>query len=409
MATTIALDKLNDPQSPAKLPVLPVDSNNYAGILASGISMAQPQEDPMKWAKAYISGSTPPPSTADAYEEAYGSAGIDEKQKTVNDLTAQLNAIAAENKVAELKMKDSGASLGEIQGRNIANERDAAIRSLPIQAALSAAQGNLSMATDKLNTLFKLKSDDAQRKYDYDRELRKSVYDIADKEQQRKLDEIQRKDDQAFQIKMQNLKFEQDKALKVFDKKNNGLFDGFLDETDVKKIDVSPQGKSVKALGTLKQKIQTYRDLVDKYGTSSFGKQKAQLESAYADLKIAYKEAANLGALTGPDVSILEEAIKPATNAWFGTQAWRNITGNGKGTILSSLDTALNSVNKNAVNNIQQLYARDPRYASSFYVQEITNPFKDEITLSDDQIKEMTSNLSPEQLQQLKDDGLIPK
>lgn len=196
----------------------------------------------------------------------------------------------------------------------------------------------------------------------------------------------------------------------------NGVFDGYLDETEIKKIDQSPQGKKVKALGMLKQKVEGYKALVKKYGTEVRGKQATELESSYADLKIAYKEAANLGALTGPDVALLQEAIKPATSSGIPYVPFSKtfgrlgmvLSGGGKGSIISGLDQTLSILNKEAVSNIGQLYARDKRYPSSFYIQEITNPFNDVLQLSDRELQSLIKDLSPEQIQELKNEGLIP-
>lgn len=190
-----------------------------------------------------------------------------------------------------------------------------------------------------------------------------------------------------------------------------GAFDGYLDETEIKKIDASPQGKKVKALGDLKQKAQGYKELVEKYGTETpLGGQKAILESAFADLKIAYKEAANLGALTGPDVALLEEAIQPATSGGFLApikRFGRFITRQGRGSILSGIDQTLGIIDKNAETNFNQLLTRDPRYASSFYVQELAQPFSNVLKLGEDELLQLLEEASPEQLDELRSQGLI--
>lgn len=199
---------------------------------------------------------------------------------------------------------------------------------------------------------------------------------------------------------------------KIRAESNPQAYDGFLDDKEVARIDSSPQGKKVKALGDLKQKVNNYKALVQKYGTETpLGGQKSTLDASYADLKIAYKEAANLGALTGPDVELLEQAIKPATSGGFFAPVKRfakNIFGGGKGSIIQGLDETLNIVNQNATNNLNQLYARNPKYSSSWYVQELANPFNDVMQLDDAQIQEMMSDLSPEQQQELQTMGLLP-
>lgn len=433
---TIAADSLNQKLQAVSLPTVPVDNTNYSGIMASGTALTDKSNTGLPdIVNSYLEGIKGPEDQTPNFLEMEKQAGIEAKQQEVNNLNQQLNMVNAEAQQANLTLESQAGGKDvttQFLGRQQQEvNRQAAIKALPIQAQLLAAQGNLKAAQERVDRLFQIQTDYAEQKLAYENKKIDAVYQWATDEQKAKLDEKRLKNEQDFQLKRDEAAREHDIAMEELKQKDPAyqlelqnkqlqnaklrkdlgatVFDGYLDEADVKKIDVSPQGKSVKALGTLKQKIQNYKDLVQKYGTSSFGKQKAQLESAFADAKVAWKEAANLGALTGPDVSLIEEAIKPATNAWFGTQVWRNITGQGKGTILSSLDTALNSINQNAVSNIQQLYARDPRYASSYYVQEITNPFKDEITLSDTEIEELTKDLSQEQIQQLKDEGLIPK
>jgi LysM repeat protein len=398
-----------------------------------------------------------PTNPADQYTAMEDKAGIAQKTQDVANLTGQINSLLAQQRVQEAQIGKEAISAGAIKGRNLDLERQNYMTLQPLQVQLAIKQGDLTTAQNHLDKMFGYQQDYEKAKMDFENKKIDAVYAYATKAQQDALDAkkaqlLQDNNDRvnnlnqaqtwattaisqgqgelasqimaldpkdpnyqtklgvlAGQIKQPVDELKQLQIAKLRKELGATTFDGYLDETDVKKIDASPQGKAVKALGTLKQKVEGYKELVDKYGTSSFGKQKAQLEAAFADLKIAYKEAANLGALTGPDVALLEEAVKPATSGWFGGQWYKVLSGQGKGTILSGLDQTLGIINKSATSNIQQLYARDPRYPSSYYVQEITNPFKDQITLSDTQIEELTKGLSPEQIQQLKDEGLLPQ
>jgi hypothetical protein len=152
------------------------------------------------------------------------------------------------------------------------------------------------------------------------------------------------------------------------------LANGVLSEAQIKAVDNSPQGKKVKSLGELKAKLSNYQTLVDQYGTSSFGSQKATLDAAFADLKIAYKTAAELGALQGPDIALLEEALRPASFANPLTQGFAKLTGNGIGAINASLTEAQNVINQAAGTNIMQLYARNGSYRNSEYVSSLIDP-----------------------------------
>lgn len=150
---------------------------------------------------------------------------------------------------------------------------------------------------------------------------------------------------------------------------------GVLTEKQITAIDNSPQGKKLKTLGDLKLKVYAYQELVKQYGTSSFGKQKASLDAAFADLKIAYKTAAELGALQGPDIVLLEEALKPATFSNPLSQVFAKLTGRGAGAVNASLDQAIKVIDASGETNVTQLLARNPAYSNSNYVQTLALPF----------------------------------
>lgn len=147
-----------------------------------------------------------PPSTADQYADAQRQAGIVEKQQKVNDLSAQLNQITAQSQANQLSTVGQGRGIPEaiIGGQQAQFAREAAIQALPVSAQLQAAQGNLESAERNLNTLFQLKAQDAQNQYNYRKEVVKSIYDLADKQEQRKLDYAMKLDDRKYQEGRQN-------------------------------------------------------------------------------------------------------------------------------------------------------------------------------------------------------------
>ena len=156
------------------------------------------------------------------------------------------------------------------------------------------------------------------------------------------------------------------------DAKKSDTSSGNLTETQLKQIDNSPQGKKLVSLSGLYQKSQTYKNLVDLYGFRATGPEKAKMDQAYADLKIAYKEAANLGALTGPDVALLEEAIKPASGA---TNYLNYKISGGQGGVSNAIESALSKARAEALQNYKQLTARKPEYRGSDYVRSLLQPF----------------------------------
>lgn len=143
-----------------------------------------------------------PVKTADIYEQERKAAGIDAKQQAVNDYSAQLNQITAKSQANQLAVTGQGRGIPEviIGGQQAQIAKEAAIQALPVAAQLAAAQGNLQLAQDHLDTVFKLKAQDAQAQNDYQNRIITSIFDFADKQQQRKLDAAQHAADQNFTL-----------------------------------------------------------------------------------------------------------------------------------------------------------------------------------------------------------------
>lgn len=115
----------------------------------------------------------------------------------------------------------------------------------------------------------------------------------------------------------------------------------------------------------LSDALTNYQSLVDTHGYNVTGKNKTEIENAYADLKIKYKEAANLGALTGPDVKIIEEAIKPITG--FGGAMGQaggalGLSGGAEGisTAISKARGTVDKSFKNKINTLRSAYGDSP-------------------------------------------------
>ncbi len=77
----------------------------------------------------------------------------------------------------------------------------------------------------------------------------------------------------------------------------------------------SKESQTMQSIISFNRALQNYEDLVDANGIQLVGNNADKIKSAYSDLKIKYKEMANLGALTGPDVGIIVDSIAPATGA----------------------------------------------------------------------------------------------
>lgn len=154
--------------------------------------------------------------------------------------------------------------------------------------------------------------------------------------------------------------------------KTADIASGTLTEQQLKQVDASPQGKKLVSLSSLYSKSNDYKKLVDQYGFKSSGSEKAMIDRAYADLQIAYKEAANLGALTGPDVGLIQNAIKPSSGA--ANYLDYRLSG-GKAGVSGAIDTGISKARGEALSNYKQLVSRNPSYAGSEYVQSLIAPF----------------------------------
>jgi hypothetical protein len=116
--------------------------------------------------------------------------------------------------------------------------------------------------------------------------------------------------------------------------------------------------KQTLALDNLESALTDYEAALDKYGSmESFGEGKGILENAYANVLIQAKEAANLGALTGPDMGIMNQMVI-APNS--GGQLWAGGATGVKGQI-SNFRSQL----KTKRNNLNSLYGDGGAPASS--------------------------------------------
>lgn len=198
--------------------------------------------------KDYIGAIPKPVDPTEAYNQSLVNAGIDEKTADVNakaqitksatdelnNVNAQLAAVNAqidklnnENTARNLAIENQGAQVttGGVSLMENQNIRENAIKILPYasqatalsaqalvaQAKISSAQGDeqlaqatLTQAQQKVDTLFKMKTDYATALNAYNTDLVKTAYSFADKAQQAALDAASKKQDQDFAVAQQN-------------------------------------------------------------------------------------------------------------------------------------------------------------------------------------------------------------
>ncbi len=232
------------PEAPIQLPPKPVPeipniSNGMAVIGVNNGTLAGTQPTPESgvsdFQRLLDSIAPPPPKIGDLYQADYASAGIDTKQLDVNAkrleeakakqrldaLNAQLAGINAEATAIPIRMQEEiqagGANVtkGGVAPLTMAQQRQNALRAIPVQAQvlgaqadLAYAQGNtrlseeiLTQAKEQLNTLFQVHQQDAQNQYNYNTKVRERAYDFMTEREKKLADAKQREDDRAYDLK----------------------------------------------------------------------------------------------------------------------------------------------------------------------------------------------------------------
>lgn len=227
-----------------------------------------------------------PPDDAKAYKKAQKETQILQKQQLVNDLTGQLNGIVAKGQAQQLAQVGQGRGIPSeiIGGIQAQIGRETAIAALPIQAQLSAAQGNLEMAENNLNTLFKIYQEDATREFEYKKEVKKMVYEYASEKEKRALEKLDEEDDRAYDSKKTNISAINQIAIEVAKNGGGNVLAKFTD------IDMSSPNAVNQALGLSKGFLS---DPIEK------AYKQAQISKIYADIEESKRLADEAGTLNG--------------------------------------------------------------------------------------------------------------
>lgn len=148
----------------------------------------------------FLSASTPPPNASNIYNSLPEKAQYEQAQQQVQNYSSQINAIVSKAQADQLAVTGQGRGIPEviIGGQQAQISKEAAIQSLPLQALLASAQGNLELAKQHLDTVFSLKMQDAQAQYEYKKDYLKTVYDFATSAEKRRLDGIEKQNDRDY-------------------------------------------------------------------------------------------------------------------------------------------------------------------------------------------------------------------
>ena len=142
------------------------------------------------------------------------------------------------------------------------------------------------------------------------------------------------------------------------------------------KLVSTDEHKQATGINSFLSALNEYTDLVEKNGINPTGEGSAKMKSAYSKLTTAYKEAEKLGALSGPDMSILHNAIKNAGDwdTWFTAQ----LRGGTEG-----IQAAADQIRTNADNDFKRSYGTLRAMSEGF--EEAGNPVLK--SLSDNYVK----------------------
>ena len=157
-----------------------------------------------------------PPSTTEQYQELERQAGIKEKQNVVNSITSQLNSVVAKQQQDLLTTRGTASQEGvttAVYG-GIENEinREAAIKTLPLAAQLSAATNDLQSAQQYLSTYANLLINDSKAQYEYQMKMFDAVWDYSTKQEQNQLDEMATQKANEFTLQRDSISYARDLA-----------------------------------------------------------------------------------------------------------------------------------------------------------------------------------------------------
>ena len=141
------------------------------------------------------------PSMADVQRKLEKETGIKRIRQDVNNYTGQLNTITANRDANILKLEGQGRGITDviIGGQQAAVNKEAAIQALPVQAQLAAAQGNLELAQDHINTWGTILMTDATNKYNQKKELINNLRDFTTTIELKKIEEIDKANERKYQ------------------------------------------------------------------------------------------------------------------------------------------------------------------------------------------------------------------
>jgi len=295
------------PATPINLPgaPLPTQSASYYNNLTSGAVQApgtpitvSPEDKQKNMLQEYADSLGTPPSSEVAYKAALKESDFLAKQQRADSLSAQLNGIVANSQAQQLALEGQGRgqTASFVGGEQARIAREAAITSLPIAAQLSAAQNDVARAQSQLDTLFKIKSEDARNQYEYRKDIVGKMYEIATTAEKRRLDAIDKNEDRVYKEGQDNLKLVEAYSAKAIE---NG--EGYL----------------IQSLTAINPKSPTFRQDLAKVTSKMKGDllRQAQITQANLNIQKTKKEISLLGTPSKAEIKEQKESLKNAKAA----------------------------------------------------------------------------------------------
>jgi hypothetical protein len=243
-------------------------------------------------------------NTADLYAQREKESGLLESKKRKNDLQARLDSIMAQSQANQLALEGQGRGIPSsiIGGQQAKMARETAIQALPLQAQLAAEQGNIEFAQERLNTLFKLETDDLDREYQRNKDLRDKAYQLASDEEKTALAQAQLKDDRAWETQKSFMKDRTDYAQEAISGGQGALATKIANAKDADELNsLIGQISGAKSNGTdmtTRQNV-VFNSIIGKSNAinsadATFNVAKATAERVKADPKNAQTQLSNL-------------------------------------------------------------------------------------------------------------------
>jgi len=141
------------------------------------------------------------------------------KENLVNSYQNQINQIVATRDAQQLGLEGQGRGITEtiIGGQQAQIGREAAIKALPLQAQLAAAQSDLDSARSYASQMYAAKAQDAQAKYQYEANKLNAVYGFLTEQEAKVARAKEIEQSRAWQVEDRNISMAASFADKAFE------------------------------------------------------------------------------------------------------------------------------------------------------------------------------------------------